>query len=69
MIELTKINGKSFVLNAELIETIEETPDTVIKLISDKKLVVKETKQQIIDRVIKYKKKLFSFQGMNGKEV
>nr|WP_303873226.1 flagellar FlbD family protein [Tepidanaerobacter acetatoxydans] len=59
MIELTRLNGTKFVLNAELIETVESTPDTVITLITDKKLVVLEKKDEIINKVIKYKKHIF----------
>ncbi len=42
MIELTKLNENKFILNADLIETIEETPDTVITLVSGKKIIVKK---------------------------
>lgn len=58
MIELTKLNGKSFFLNAEYIETVESTPDTVITLTNDKKFLVKETKEEIVAMVIDYKKKI-----------
>lgn len=59
MIELTKLNGKSFILNAELIETIETTPDSVVTLINDKKFVVKEPKESIVKKVIKYKQEIY----------
>ncbi len=59
MIELTRLNGTKFVLNAELIETVESTPDTVITLITDKKLVVLEKKDEIVNKVIQYKKHIF----------
>ncbi|HHY05250.1 MAG TPA: flagellar FlbD family protein [Thermoanaerobacterales bacterium] len=58
MIELTKLNGKKFVVNAELIETIETTPDTVLTLTSGKKLVVNEKKAEIVKKVIEYKRKI-----------
>lgn len=58
MIELTKLNGKSFILNAELIETIETTPDSVITLVNDKKFVVRESRELIVEKVIKYKKEI-----------
>lgn len=58
LIELTKLNGKRFVLNAELIETIETTPDAVITLTTDKKYVVKESKDEIILKVLHYKSKI-----------
>lgn len=59
MIEVTKMNGKKITLNAELIETIEETPDTVITLTSGKKILVKESRQDIKSLVILYKKEMF----------
>lgn len=59
MITLTHMNGKTFVLNAEVIETVERTPDTVITLINGKKLVVKEDVEEVINKVIEYKRRIF----------
>ncbi|MCK9456537.1 MAG: flagellar FlbD family protein [Candidatus Riflebacteria bacterium] len=56
MIEVSRINGKKFYLNAELIEYIESTPDTVITLIGGKTVMVKESVEIILRRVIKYKR-------------
>ncbi len=55
MIRLTKLNRSSFVLNCELIETIESTPDTVISTINGKKYVVAESIDEVVDKVIQYK--------------
>lgn len=60
MIELTRLNGKSFILNAELIEMVDSTPDTVITLTNDKKLVVLENKNEVMKKVIQYKKTILS---------
>lgn len=60
MIELTKLNRKKFILNCELIETVESTPDTVITLRNGKMYIVSEPPRQIVDMTIKYKKLLFS---------
>ncbi|MGI6778763.1 MAG: flagellar FlbD family protein [Acetivibrionales bacterium] len=57
MIRLTRLNGTSYILNCELIETIEETPDTVISTVNGKKFVVMETIEEIIEEVLKYKQK------------
>ena len=54
MIELTRFNGDRFVLNADQIETVEATPDTVIRLLGGKKLLVRETVQEVIERAIAY---------------
>ena len=56
MIEVTKLNGKKLIVNAELIETIEETPDTVISFLTGKKIIVKESRQEVKNLVILYKK-------------
>lgn len=58
VIEVTRLRGKRIVINAELIEVIEETPDTVITLTSGKKFVVSETSEQLINLVIDYKRKI-----------
>lgn len=60
MIEVTKLNGKKLIVNAEMIETIEETPDTVISFTNGKKIIVKESRQEVKNLVILYKKDIFS---------
>jgi flagellar protein FlbD len=54
MIALSRLNKEQFVLNAEYIETIEETPDTVITLTSGKKLMVREKLDNVVKQVIEY---------------
>ncbi|HHY13653.1 MAG TPA: flagellar FlbD family protein [Thermoanaerobacterales bacterium] len=58
MIELTRLNGRKFVLNADLIEIIDSTPDTIITLTTNRKIVVKEDPNKIIEKVILYRKKM-----------
>lgn len=60
MIRLTKLNDTQFVLNAELIKTVEETPDTVITITTGNKYIVKENADEVVDKVIQYKKEIFS---------
>lgn len=60
MIKLTGLNKKEFILNAEVIEKIEEVPDTLITLINGKRYLVLESTEVIIDKVLKYKKKIFT---------
>ena len=60
IIELTKFNEEKIVINCDLIETIEETPDTVITLINGKKIIVKEDKLEIVDKTIEYRNKAFA---------
>lgn len=59
MIELTKLNSVKFTVNAEMIEFVEETPDTVISLMTGKKIIVKETRQEVTDLVISYKRSIY----------
>lgn len=59
MIRLTRLNDLEFVLNNDLIETIEETPDTVVSLSNGKKFVVKESVDEIVERMIQYKRRIF----------
>lgn len=56
MIEVTKLNGSKVLINAELIESVEETPDTVISFVTGKKIIVKESRQEIKNLVILYKR-------------
>ena len=60
MINVTRMNGTEFTINAELIETVEEVPDTVIALTTGKKLFVKENKYEIRDLVVRYKQEVFN---------
>jgi flagellar protein FlbD len=56
MIQLTKINGHQITLNPDLIEFIEETPDTVITLTNNDKIVVKDRMTEIIEKVVHYRR-------------
>ena len=60
MIEVTRLKGKKMMINAELIETVEETPDTVITLTNGKKFVVSESAGEVTSLVIGYKRKIFA---------
>ena len=60
MIDVTRMNGKQFTLNSDLIETIEETPDTVLTLTTGKKIIVKESRQKVKNLVKVYRKEIFS---------
>jgi flagellar protein FlbD len=61
VIKVTRLNGKEFVVNAELIQYVEETPDTVITLVNHEKIVVKEAVNEVIKRVVEYRRSLGSF--------
>ena len=57
MISLTRLNKTSFYLNAELIEQVESTPDTVITLMTGNNIVVREPVDVVIDRIVDYRQK------------
>ena len=59
MIEVTRLNEVKFSINSDLIETVEETPDTVITLTNGKKFVVTESMKEIKDLVIDYKRAIY----------
>lgn len=54
MIKITRFNGSEFYLNATLIEMVEATPDSVITLVNGKKVVVKETVEEIHQLIADY---------------
>lgn len=54
MITLTRLNGKKFILNAELIRTVEASPDTMVTLMNGDHFVVKEEMQEVVDAAIRY---------------
>ena len=56
MIEVTKINDVKILVNQDLIEIVEETPDTVISLTTGRKIIVKESRQEVNNLVKSYRK-------------
>ena len=60
MIDVTLLSGKEITINAELIETIDEVPDTLITLTTGKKIIVKESRQKVRSLVKSYKRDIFN---------
>jgi flagellar protein FlbD len=56
VILVTRLNGSQFYINAEMIQVVESTPDTVISLTTETKVVVKENSEEVIRRIIEYKR-------------
>ncbi|APC07900.1 flagellar FlbD family protein [Neomoorella thermoacetica] len=56
MIKVTTLDKREIILNAELIERIESVPETVITLTSGKKILVTQTAEEIMERVIAYRR-------------
>lgn len=61
MIKLRRLNGVEFVLNAELIQYVEETPDTVITLTNGEKVVVKESVDEVVQKSIQFGRSIRNF--------
>ncbi len=59
MIRVHRLNNQEFLVNCELIEFVEETPNTVVSMVSGRKLVVSETTVEIQKLIIEYKRKIF----------
>ncbi|MFA9422241.1 MAG: flagellar FlbD family protein, partial [Sedimentibacter sp.] len=58
MIEVVGINGEEFLLNASLIEKIEFIPETKVTLTTGKYYLIKDTKNEVVDKIIKYNQKI-----------
>lgn len=69
MIKLTRLNGEEFVINGDLIEIVDANPDTVITLINEHKFVVREKIDEVIEKVIEYKRQAGLQVNIRRKEV
>lgn len=58
MISLTRLNSKPIIVNSDLIELIENAPDTVITLVTGDKIVVRESADEIIELVLRFRRRL-----------
>ncbi len=60
MIEVTKMNGQKILINPHLIELVEDTPDTVLTLTTGRKIIVKESRQEIKNLVKLYRQEFYA---------
>ncbi len=58
MIKVTRMNGMELVINGDLIEFLEATPDTVLTLTNGKKFVLKDSVEEVIQKAIDYKRSI-----------
>ncbi|MGA1202550.1 MAG: flagellar FlbD family protein [Planctomycetota bacterium] len=61
MIRLTRLGGTPFLLNCELIKTVERTPDTLVTLVHGERMIVQETPDEIVERVVEHGRLLRAF--------
>jgi flagellar protein FlbD len=66
MIPLTRLNGLPLVVNSDLIKLIENTPDTVISLVNGEKIVVRETSEQILEKIVQFRRRVLDGLQMNS---
>lgn len=59
MVEVRGINGEDFLINSNLIEIIEFIPETKLTLTTGKYYLIKDTKEEIVDKIIKYNQKIY----------
>lgn len=69
MISVTRFNDSTLIINADLIQTVEETPDTVITLTTGTKFIVKEKSKEIVDKVVEYKRRIFVNSPVNYRAI
>jgi flagellar protein FlbD len=67
MIELTRLNGNTMVVNSDLIKTAEASPDTMLTLINGEKLIVREELGEVLERVLVYRARLLAVVGRRMK--
>ncbi len=61
MITVTRINGEAIVVNAEMIKTIEQTPDTMITLVNGDRFFVREPLEEVVRRAVEYARSVRTF--------
>jgi flagellar protein FlbD len=64
MIQLTRLNNHAMALNSDLIKFVEQAPDTVITLTTGEKLVVRESAEEIIQRVVQFRRQVLAELGL-----
>ena len=60
MIQLTRLNNSSITINSDLIKFVEQSPDTVVTLLNGEKILVRETVNDILDRVVEFRHRVLS---------
>lgn len=58
MIQLTRLNNKPLILNSDLIKFVEQSPDTLVTLITGEKIVVRETARELVTRVVSFRREV-----------
>jgi flagellar protein FlbD len=65
MIDVMRLDGKKYWVNPHMIESMESTPDLTLTMLSGKKIIVKNSPEEVINKIIEYRKKI----GIDRQEV
>jgi len=65
MVKITRLNNVEQIINSDLIEFIDATPDTNITMTTGRKVMVRESVDEIIDRIVAYKKRIFAIDDLS----
>ena len=63
MIKLTRLGGRPFYLNDDLIESLESTPDTTIQLTTGKRIMVHESPEEVLQRIVDFRRRVYGLEG------
>ena len=58
MVEVTRLDGKKYWINPHQVEYMEETPDLTLTMLTGKKVVVRESPEEVIERIVAYRRKI-----------
>jgi uncharacterized protein YlzI (FlbEa/FlbD family) len=65
MIQLTRLNGQPLLINSDLVKLVEHAPDSVITLVNGEKIVVRESSEQILERIVEFRRRVLNGLNMN----
>ena len=65
MIDVLRLDGKNYWVNPHMIESMEETPDLTLTMLSGRKIIVRNSPQEVIQKIIEYRKQI----GIDKQEV
>jgi uncharacterized protein YlzI (FlbEa/FlbD family) len=65
MIQLTRLNGQPLLINSDLVKLVEHAPDSVITLVNGEKIVVRESSEQIVERIVEFRRRVLNGLNMN----
>ncbi|HUN60848.1 MAG TPA: flagellar FlbD family protein [Candidatus Sulfotelmatobacter sp.] len=68
MIRLTRLNNQPLVVNSDLIKCVENAPDTVLTLVTGEKIIVRESTEQVLQRVIEFRRAILAGLTLNPNE-